>query len=187
MKKALLFLILVLILSACGNEQAAKQQPNNEPENSNESNEQDAEFNEKFNELNTNPELAEDNFIKETIENLSDLQNSLKELKPLFLEVNSKDAGWSVKVTSINISGLGMAGNNVSDIYLNDKLKEKFKNTLLNNDKTITKIQTIRDEIEAAIEIYDDKALNNIYTEIEDAEALIQTTMDYLEEESYTE
>ena len=138
----------------------------------------------KYEKLVKNPTLAENEFINNTIENLLDLQYSFDELKPFFLYVNEKDSGWRVKVQFI-LSQLGAAGNNISEIYLNEEQKEKYAATIKANDLTMSEIKSLRDDIENAMYTYDGEALNSSYHRINKINTLIETTLDTLDEERY--
>ena len=137
-----------------------------------------------YDDIKTGSPLAEDEFINNTIENLLDLQYSVDELKPHFLYVNEKDSGWSNQVQFI-LNDLSLAGNNVSEIYLSEEQKEKYKDTITENDIAMDEIQSLRSDIEDAMYTYDGKALNSSYHRINEIDTLLEITLATLEEERY--
>lgn len=130
------------------------------------------------------PEQAEKDFIKKTIENSLFLKDSLEELKVLFAVIDEQDSKWRVDVEFV-LNDFALAGNNVSYINLNDEQKEKYKETLAAEKEATEKIQSLRADIDAALDIYDRKALENISPRIDKALELVQSVLENIEMERY--
>lgn len=130
------------------------------------------------------PEEYEEKFIVSTIEHLNTIQEDMEELEFLLSDIQEQDDNWRLDIQFITDSS-SVVHNNVSTGFLNEEQKEKYKMTLASNQSAIELADSIYSDTEEALNLYDKRLFEDIYTRLEEQESLIKETLGNLEEERY--
>jgi hypothetical protein len=140
------------------------------------------ESNSNYQQLKDNPQVAEDTYITETIENLTTLKGRINELKPLFTNADPTNSTWIVDVNYV-LNRFPTINKQLSERYLNAEQKEKYSKTIIANEEALAEIESIQKDIKSGMKDFDNETLIKFYSRLSNAETLIQTTLDTLDEE----
>ncbi|MGP9043321.1 hypothetical protein [Cytobacillus kochii] len=132
----------------------------------------------------TDLEEQEENFIVSTIEHLNTIQEDMEELEFLLSDIQEQDDTWRLDVQFIADSS-SIVHNNVSSGVLNEEQKEKYKMTLASNQSAIELADSIYSDTKEALNLYDKRLFEDIYTRLGEQQSLIKETLGNLEEERY--
>lgn len=161
---------IALLLVGCSAEERASQK----------------EFREELNKLEDDPQYAEEEFIKSTIEYSVEITNDINELQSLLESMNVTDSTWKLNV-SLTAEGLTIKQNDykLAEGYLSDSQIEKYTNAINLFNQAFQEIFKIRNNVIEAQKTYDKKSLEDTLPQLKPTNDLIQKAVEHLEIERY--
>ncbi|MGD7021797.1 hypothetical protein ACQCVK_04340 [Rossellomorea vietnamensis] len=137
-------------------------------------------------ELRNNPELAEENFLSETIEATVEIDNNLDELELLLNEMSIEDPSWKMDISLIAMS-FSTSWNTfiINRDFLTSEQRNKYTDTLENYLKFMEDVDLLGEDLSAAMETYDERELLNIKNQIASLKTNLQISKEKLDIERY--
>lgn len=124
----------------------------------------------------------EDNYIKTTIDTLTDLQDSLSKLDGLPVSIHETNPSWKLDMNLlVDKMWITANENTLIEDTLNEELRGKYTDTIAANQQAIDQVQSIYHALEDARKTYDKVKYHEVHSLVTPTLELINITLNKLE------